>query len=73
MAKALKVPMEALVGDQVHFEPVEHKQHIHGNSREAKVQDLFRQLDEEAQRVILKQMKAMIATTSPDKHPTKAA
>jgi transcriptional regulator with XRE-family HTH domain len=59
LARALKVPMEVIVGDQVHSEPIEHGPRLHGNSRGAKVQELFLQLDEEAQRVILKQMKAL--------------
>ena len=76
LARALKVPMEAIVGDQLHSEPVEFSPRVHGNSREAKVQEFFRQLDEEAQRVVLRQMKAMISTASTadsNKHPKKAA
>jgi hypothetical protein len=40
-------------------EASEPRLHVHGNSREAKVQELFRKLDEETQRVVLKQMKAL--------------
>jgi len=76
LARALKVPMETLVGAQIQPEIVEPGSRIHGNSREAKVQELFRQLDEETQRVVLKQIKAMVTATKhvePTKRPTKAA
>lgn len=71
LAKALGVPMEDLIeGDEApepSIAPPETK--IHGNSREAKVQELFRKLDEESQRAILKQMKALAQlVTANDTH-----
>jgi len=59
IAKALGTTVEEILEETPALEG-EPKPFVHGNSREAKVQELFRQLDEEAQRVILRQMKAMI-------------
>ena len=78
LARVLKVPMEALVGAQLHTDTVEAGPRVHGNSREAKVQELFRQLDEETQRVVLKQIKALIepkarTSQSDTRRPRKAA
>jgi transcriptional regulator with XRE-family HTH domain len=76
IAKALGVSLEEILEDSPTPSMPEHKTHVHGNSREAKVQELFRQLDEEAQRVILKQMKAMAqppATTDTPKRRRNAA
>lgn len=78
LAKALGVPMEDLIeGDEApepSIAPPEAK--IHGNSREAKVQELFRKLDEESQRAILKQMKALaqlVAANDTHKRSNQAA
>lgn len=62
LAKALHVSMDALVDDEFRPMPDATDSHkIHGNSRAAKVQQIFLQLDDETQRVLLKQMKAMLA------------
>jgi transcriptional regulator with XRE-family HTH domain len=61
LAKALHVPMEQLVETnsqtpQVLLMP---EAKLHGNSRGAKIQEIFLQLDEETQRLVLKQIKAL--------------
>lgn len=73
IARALGTTVEDLLDDaQPVTPPTATKPHIHGNSREAKVQELFRQLDEEAQRVVLKQIKAMINDQTDKKRPKAA-
>jgi transcriptional regulator with XRE-family HTH domain len=65
LAKALHVSMDNLVDDDQRPDPeIPDGPKIHGNSRAAKVQQLFLKLDEEAQRVLLKQMKAMATPTA---------
>ncbi len=76
LAKALHVSMDALVDDELRPLPdAVDGQKIHGNSRAAKVQQIFLQLDDETQRVLLKQMKAMLAPkhSGNTKRPSKAA
>jgi transcriptional regulator with XRE-family HTH domain len=70
LAKALHVSMDNLVDDDQRPDPeIPDSLKIHGNSRAAKVQQLFLKLDEEAQRVLLKQMKAM---AEPQRRPKAA-
>jgi transcriptional regulator with XRE-family HTH domain len=60
LAKALHVSMDDLVDSGHRPDPQSHNgPKLHGNSRGAKVQDLFLQLDEETQRLVLKQIKAL--------------
>jgi transcriptional regulator with XRE-family HTH domain len=59
VARALGVTVEEILDQTPLPEASEPRLHVHGNSREAKVQELFRKLDEETQRVVLKQMKAL--------------
>lgn len=75
IAQALGVSVEEILDDSPSPTTPAPKPHVHGNSREAKVQELFRQLDEEAQRVILKQMKALIPPKPQNQphRPSKAA
>lgn len=62
IARALGVTVEEILEESPPTSAQTAKPLLHGNSRAAKVQQLFLQLDEEAQRVILKQMKALIPT-----------
>jgi len=83
LARALFVPMDALVDGAGKPEPSIQAQEpkIHGNSRGSKVQELFLRLDDETQRVVLKQIKALVnlgqttSQTNPGDHkrPRKAA
>lgn len=79
IAKALGTTVEDILDEtQTNTPTTGSKLHIHGNSRAAKVQDLFLQLDEETQRVVLKQIKALIepktrTSYSDTKRPRKAA
>lgn len=76
MAKALGVPMEALVEtNKAPTEPgSEGDNRLHGNSTAAQIQRLVLQLDREAQKILLMQAKRMLPT-DPDhkKRSTKAA
>lgn len=65
IAKALGVTVEDILDDSPLPEPTETKSHIHGNSREAKVQELFRKLNKDSQRAILKQMAALAKLETP--------
>jgi transcriptional regulator with XRE-family HTH domain len=76
IAKALGVTVEDILDDAPLLPTPEPKLHVHGNSRAAKVQELFLQLDEETQRVVLKQIKALVkpqADKESARRPRRAA
>jgi transcriptional regulator with XRE-family HTH domain len=68
VARALGVTVEEILDQTPLPEASEPKLHVHGNSRAAKIQDLFLQLDEETQRVVLKQVKALVQPTTDNDH-----
>jgi transcriptional regulator with XRE-family HTH domain len=75
LAKALNVPMEALVGlEEAKRAPLEASDNrVHGNSTAAQIQKLVGQLDREAQKVILKQAKMMLPHHTEAPKRSKAA
>lgn len=75
IARALGVTVEEILEDSPSPTTEVPKPHVHGNSRAAKIQELFLQLDDETQRVVLKQVKALVQakTQNPPQRPSKAA
>ena len=73
IAKALDSTVEDILDETpATTSALDFKLHIHGNSRAAKIQDLFLLLDEETQRVVLKQVKALVGprpATNPNGGP----
>ena len=62
LAAVFGITIDELVDSQpVHIQ--EHTPHVHKNSRPAKMQELFEKLPPEEQRVILKQVKALVSNT----------
>ncbi len=82
LAKALNVPMEAIVTLEPQSQPVTedpHDNRLHGNSCTAQLLKVMPQLDQEDQRALLKQAKLMALAKEAErakttkKSPTKAA
>ncbi len=73
IAKAWGVTVEEILEDSPPTTAQATKPHVHGNSRAAKIQELFLQLDDETQRVVLKQVKALVQAKAQIHRPSKAA